>query len=85
MLINGLPPDAAVWREETAWTFRDELAATQIEITDIWFRNLFVALGGKPKGKPIRIERPKQGEPEKQSKRTNDPAVIAGFFAKHIS
>jgi hypothetical protein len=81
-LVQGLPLDAATWREERTWTQRDELAALQVELTDVWGRLIFSALGGKPKGKPLRIARPAQQAEEKQI--TSDPGEIARWFRQNV-
>jgi len=57
VLVNGLPSDSPVWSEES-WTRRDEFAALQLELTDVWSRLIFSALGGKPKGERLKIRRP---------------------------
>jgi hypothetical protein len=62
VLVDGLPFDAPVWREEKdeadSWTRADELAALAIEVTDMYGRLTLQAAGHKLKGKPIRINRP---------------------------
>jgi hypothetical protein len=79
--VQGLPRDAATWREEMSWTYQDELTAALIEVVDLWGR-----IGAQIQGarssqlpKPIRIPRPGQQEQAKR-KITTDPAEIRRFL-----
>lgn len=85
VLLQGLPVDAALWREENTWTTQDELAAALIELTDIASRRVVRALGGDVKGEPIRIGRPERDvEPQRVERIiTTDTAEIAAWFAAH--
>ena len=67
MLATHLPPEAAVWRQDTPdWTRQDEWAARTLESIEHWGPVLFMALtGGKGRAKPpVRIfdhpDRPKE-------------------------
>lgn len=79
-LVNGLPRDAAVWREETQWSWERELAAALIEVHDMWGRNLALLSGAKKKSlpKPIRVPRPGR-EHEARGRRM----TVAEFAAKY--
>lgn len=58
-LVTGLPLEAAAWRADGPdWTRQDELLAVNAEVADAGFRAVFQALGGKARGKPLRIEHP---------------------------
>lgn len=65
-LVKGLPEDAACNRRDgKVWTGMHELVAFQIELTDVWGRNLYALMykkfaGKKPEdfGEPLRIPRP---------------------------
>jgi hypothetical protein len=82
VLIQGLPNDSALWREENRWTQQDELLAELLEMTDIASRRTVMALGGEVKGKPIQIERPSE-EKSVKPKITSDSREIAAWFAQH--
>lgn len=86
-LVQGLPPDAATQRNR-GWTQADELAATQMELLDVWGRNLTqvlwvgLNLRGRPRfGEPLRIEHPGRAEPEKKKQRAS-AAEVRDFFAR---
>lgn len=75
VMLKGLPPDAAIWRDQQkGWTQQDEWFASLLELTDSWWRNLFTAFGKKPQGKPLHVDRP--GEAEERRRLASDPAVI---------
>jgi hypothetical protein len=85
-LIQGLPPDAATWREDTPnWSQQDELVASLIETTAAWGNQMVSALiavhGGKPQSiEPVRIEHPDRPMPEKpkpKKRRLATPADVA--------
>lgn len=60
-LVQGLPRDAAVWREDIGgWSMQDELAAAQVEVTDQWGRILAQAWGVKRQAlpEPVRLDHP---------------------------
>jgi len=87
-LVNGLPAEAAVWREEMAWTLRDELAALQVELLDTLIRAQIKLWTGKnARGRPIRVERPDRSKtlrrPEPRKARSTEQ--VLDFFAKHFS
>jgi hypothetical protein len=85
-----------LWREEyddaQSWTNANELAAIQCELTDAWSRLIFTALGGKPKGKPLTIQRPEhftakaaaESEQRTRNKVTSlsDMSALASFFGR---
>lgn len=74
-LVSGLPAESATWRQES-WPIEAELAATQVELTDIWGRALFAALGGKPPGEPIHVQRPGETALPKRKRGLSDPDEI---------
>lgn len=87
-LVEHLPPDAALWRSEDPWSVGDHLAASLIEVTDMWGRILAITFG-QPAGKlPEQIQIPRTGsepEPEPEPpKVVNDPQEIAAFFGKYM-
>jgi hypothetical protein len=53
-----------------------ELAATQVELTDIWGRALYTLWGGKPPGEPISVRRPGEKPKEKKKRGLSDPDEI---------
>jgi hypothetical protein len=84
--LNGLPPEAAVWRVDgQQWTVRDELLAIVAERVDQW--GLVQAhLHGEKKFRQslpkeaIEISRPREAHEQKDEVIT-DPRVIEAFFA----
>jgi hypothetical protein len=84
-LVNGLPRDAATWREEREeaerWTQTDELLAVMIEVTDMWSHLIFKAAGGKLRKphKPIQVRRPWERERNRIS--LSDQDAIKRFFS----
>lgn len=81
VLVNGLPADAATWREDV-FDRTDELLATLIERRDNWSRALLDALMHKKQIKaPGEITIPRPGTEEAQRDRViTDPKEIAAFF-----
>jgi hypothetical protein len=81
--VNGLPREAATFRDHIGWDAQTELTASLIEVMDRWARQFGVWKGVKQRHlpKPVRIFRP--GE-EQQQKVESDPRAIAAFFRKHI-
>lgn len=89
MLVEGLPIEAATWREERpVWSTTDDLIAGLIQLTDTWGRRSLAAKG-VPKSKlpkPIQIEHPDRNRAaterqKRERKLTTDPNEIAAFFA----
>lgn len=81
VMLQGLPPEAATWREEMGWTQADEFAASLLELTDAWGRATVMALGKKPRGKPLQIPRPNKTPRGKEVREvTTDAAAIGRFF-----
>ena len=84
--MNGLPPEAAIWRVEgQQWTVRDELMAILVERVDHWgLAQAHIHSTGKGlPSKSIEIPRPgavRQQEREDRDKVITDPKVIAQFF-----
>ena len=64
MLVQGLPENAALWREDS-WTRQDEMLASLLELTDAWGHAMIAVHGGKMKGnpKPLHVKRPWEPEP----------------------
>jgi hypothetical protein len=63
------------------------LAATAVEVSDAWGRQIVGALvathGGKVRfPEPFRIQHPDRPEGESAKKKTASPAEIRGFFAR---
>lgn len=86
-LIEGLPVDAAVWREDKpGWTQADELAALQIEMADMWGRILAMCLGAKSGKlpKPPQLTHPDRVRLKEKPRVTTDQAEIAAFFSRHL-
>lgn len=85
VLLEGLPRDAALWRDEMAWTNRDEMQALTIEAIDVWGRNLVATWGGKVRGEPFHIPRPHEVEEQKQARKpVTDPVQIDRWFRKWV-
>lgn len=67
-LIQGLPSEAAIYRDEQqGWSLQDELLAVSIEVTDMWGRAIVSSIaavnGQKAKlGKPVRIDHPERSK-----------------------
>lgn len=86
VLINGLPPDASIWRVEgQQWGNREELLALVLERIDAWGL-LQARLASDKKfhkylpDKPIEITRPGE-QKETRDHVVTDPREIAAFFA----
>jgi hypothetical protein len=85
--VNGLPPEAAVWRVDgQQWTTLHELLALQAELIDQWgLLGARIQTGGKglPK-KGLQIPRPGEAarteQVAKDDRVVTDPAEIARFF-----
>ncbi len=89
MLVNGLPPEAAIYRVDgQQWTTRDELLALAIERIDHW--GLSAAYLGSDKkfhknlpDKPLVLPRPGEKQREGRDERdrvVTDAREIAAFF-----
>jgi hypothetical protein len=80
-LVNGLPPEAALWREEMAWTAQDELAARSIEVIDGWGRAHAQLMGARRRelADPIHVPRPGE-RPAAAREIETDPRRIAAWF-----
>lgn len=86
-MVDGLPSDSPVWREERwrseEWTQGHEIAAEILEAMDRWGYRLFSQLGGKFKGKYVPLEFPRPGsqDPEKRKGISlTDQGAIARWF-----
>jgi len=87
-LVNGLPPEAAVWRVGgQQWTTLHELLAIVAERIDAW--GLANARLQAPKKaqkylpeSPLAVPRPGEGSANKESRDrvVTDPREIAAFF-----
>lgn len=84
VLLRGLPPEAATWREETRWTDRDELAAMTVELIDGWGRGLAKLLGGKVSGKALQIPRPERSSAAPSSENELDPEALAAWARRNV-
>lgn len=83
--MNGLPPEAAVWRR-VSFTPEAELTAIVAERQEEWSRALFYAVRGKKVIQlpaPLTILRPGQEHQERRIE--TDPHKIADFFRTHIA
>lgn len=54
-LASGLPPEAAVWRDGSAWSQQHELTAVALERADMWGHLLAQVLGAKASDLPAPI------------------------------
>ncbi|MEA2689628.1 MAG: hypothetical protein QOD51_2235 [Candidatus Eremiobacteraeota bacterium] len=91
-LVNGLPPDAAVRRQGSAWSQDHELHAIAIERNDYWLHALVVASRGLKKNPPRLppIEHPDRnrtrdepsGERPEVKQRMSTPEEIRAFFGR---
>lgn len=79
-LIAGLPDDSQIGRDEQPWTFRDELAALQLEQTGEWGRALALVFAGKKTTlpAPLQIQRPRAADDKKKA----TPEQAAAFFGR---
>lgn len=83
--MDGLPREAACWREEVgSWELTHELVAQLVERTDVWWRMWLTANGAK-KGKlppPPDIQHPdRRSRPVPMEREiTRDPVKIRRFF-----
>lgn len=89
-LINGLPVEAAVWRQDKpSWNQDHELLASLIETIDRWGRiQTDLACGKKVQvPAPVRVTHPDRPEPAAppKPKVTTDIAEIAAFFQRHVA
>lgn len=88
VLLEGLPDEAAIWREEMRWTTKDELQALTIEVIDMQRREAFmIATGKQHPSEPIKIPRPwdeeeKKAEPKKLE---TNAEVIGAWFGKWLA
>lgn len=59
-LVEGLPPDAMLWRRTPGWGTEQELAAVQIEVTHAVVRTVIAAFSkrGSAIPKPLHVPRP---------------------------
>jgi hypothetical protein len=85
VLVQGLPENAAVWREDS-WTRQDEMLASLLELTDAWGHAMIAVHGGKMKGnpKPLHVKRPWEPEPQtrKVFKLSEQKEMMQFFTAK---
>lgn len=92
VLVDGLPTDSPLWREEQweyeRWRQSDELLASVLETLDSWSAALYRQLGGKFKApyKPIKFPRPEgYGPAPRASNRVtlDDMGKIALWFSRN--
>jgi hypothetical protein len=81
-LIQGLPHDAATFRDRPeGWSHRDEIAASQIEVLDLWGRRWLSSQGLKGKlPEAIRVPRPTDTGRRRKRVET-DPQKIREWFS----
>jgi hypothetical protein len=79
-LIDGLPPDAMVWRREPGWGIREELAALDVEVGHAALRVLLRAFSksGASVPKQLRIPRPYEDRRRRPRRRVADPGQYGG-------
>jgi len=85
VLVQGLPPDAAVWRRD-GFAPTEELLVQLLERHDQWARSHLQAMLGHKRVNmpaPFQIMRPGE-EPPSKPKIETDPRVIAAWFASNI-
>lgn len=86
MLVNGLPADAATFRDDGLWTREEHLLADLLERQDAWSRSLFEAIRGVKRIEvlaPITVDRPGAAKQESQGRVVSDPRELAAFFARN--
>lgn len=85
MLVKGLPPEAAVWRQHS-FTPTEELLVQVLERHDEWARShLQALLHHKQVTVPARFHMLRPGEEQQPAKRVEtDPQVIAQFFEQNL-
>lgn len=85
VLIKGLPPEAAVWRQ-SGFTPVEELLVQVLERHDEWARaHLQALLHHKRITVPAQFQILRPGEEETPARHVEtDPAVIAAFFRDHV-
>lgn len=84
-LLRGLPPDSAVWREDT-FTPTEEFLVQIMERQHAWNESILGALMGHKKvSVPAapQILRPGEEMPQPRKVET-DPRVIAAWFQEHL-
>jgi hypothetical protein len=81
--VNGLPPEAAVWRVDgRQWTTLHELLALNAEVTDRWGHiNAQLKSTRKLKSEPLQIARPSDKAERSKDRVITDVREIAAFFA----
>lgn len=86
MLVNGLAPEAAIYRVDgERWTSREELLAVAIERVDHWgltqtYLNTDKKFHRHLPSDPLKIRRPGEKEREQGAEVETDAAKIAAFF-----
>jgi hypothetical protein len=85
-LVKGLPPEAAVWRQN-AFTPTEELLVQLLERHDEWARSHLQALLHHKKVSvpaPFHMLRPGEEEQEPANRVETDPAKIAAWFQQNL-
>jgi hypothetical protein len=85
-LVMGLPPEAAVWRQN-AFTPTEELLVQFLERHDEWSRAHLQALLHHKKvtvPAPFHMLRPGEEQQKPASRVETDPVKIAAFFKQHF-
>lgn len=74
VLVNGLPPESAVWRVDgQQWTNLHELLALNAEVTDWWGRfNAQLKSTKRLKTKPLHVPRPGEKEADRESAKAEE-------------
>jgi len=80
--VNGLPPEAAVWRVDgQQWTTLHELLALNAEVIDRWGHiNAQLKSTKKLKSEPLRVTRPSDKPEQSKDRVITDATEIAAFF-----
>lgn len=80
MLLDNLPPEAAVWRADSPFQVTDpaSLLAVLVERTDLWGRIAAFHTGAPLKGfKPKRLPEPIELRPKPKPRVLTDPGEIS--------
>lgn len=80
-LIDGLPPDAMLWRRVPGWGSTEELLALNAEVTHAVVRVLIAAFSKKGASvpKPLRVPRPEREPAPAAEARPLRPTDLTGF------
>lgn len=86
VLVHGLPPEAATWRQDgDGWSQTDHFLAALIEYVDMWGRiNAQPHYRRNSLPKPVQIDRPGRTDKARPKGRViTDPGELARWFARN--